>query len=209
MLEGVMTVWFTSDLHLGHANIIRYSSRPFPDVEAMNRALVDGWNDVVEPTDEVWVLGDFALGVIGTTLPLAGQLHGRKYLLSGNHDRCWSGHGARAEPWVQRYRDAGFQEVHQGQLEFEVAGTDVLACHFPYTGDSHDQDRYVEARPVDRGQWLVHGHVHERWRQRGRMINVGVDAWAGRPVSTDALREAMAAGPTDLAPLPSIVNERS
>jgi calcineurin-like phosphoesterase family protein len=204
-----MSLWLTSDLHIGHTNIIRYSSRPFPDVEAMNRALVDGWNGVVEPADEVWVLGDFALGAIRATLPLVGQLHGRKYLLSGNHDRCWSGHGARAHAWVERYRAAGFQEVHQGQLKLKVAATEVLACHFPYTGDSHDEDRYVEARPVDRGQWLVHGHVHERWRQRGRMINVGVDAWAYEPVSAEALGRIIAVGPADLPPLASIVNEQS
>ncbi|MDQ1392496.1 MAG: hypothetical protein QOF30_1473 [Acidimicrobiaceae bacterium] len=204
-----MAQWFTSDLHLGHANIIRYSARPFPDIDAMNRALVDGWNDVVAPSDEVWVLGDFALGAIRTTLLLVGRLHGRKYLLCGNHDRCWSGHGARAYPWVERYRDAGFEEVHQGQLELKVAGVDALACHFPYTGDSHDEDRYVEARPVDHGEWLVHGHVHERWRQRGRMINVGVDAWAYKPVGADALHQLIAGGPADLAPLASIVNEQS
>lgn len=195
-----MTLWFTSDLHFGHANIIRYSSRPFPDAEAMNRALIERWNDTVAARDEVWVLGDFALGRIEFTLPLAQQLHGRKRLLAGNHDRCWSGHGRRAQAWVSRYEQVGL-EVHQDQLELEVAGTEVLACHFPYHGDSHDKDRYVEARPVDRGQWLLHGHVHERWRQRDRMINVGVDAWDYRPVSADELGRLMAAGPGERAPI--------
>jgi calcineurin-like phosphoesterase family protein len=201
-MVGAMSVWFTSDLHLGHANIIKYSGRRFADVATMNRALVDGWNDAVAPTDDVWVLGDFALGRIEATLPLAQQLQGRKFLLCGNHDRCWSGHGARAREWVSRYQEAGF-EVHQDQLELEVKGVQVLACHFPYEGDSHGHDRYIEARPVDRGQWLVHGHVHERWRQRGRMINVGVDAWDYRPVSADTLARLMAAGPAELAPIRS------
>jgi calcineurin-like phosphoesterase family protein len=34
------------------------------------------------------------------------------------------------------------------------------------------------------------------------MINVGVDAWGGRPVSEEALCELIDAGPGDLAPLP-------
>jgi calcineurin-like phosphoesterase family protein len=140
------------------------------------------------------------MGRIEATLPLARQLHGRKYLLSGNHDRCWSGHGARAREWVSRYHDAGF-EVLQGEVELAVAGTEVRACHFPYFGDSQDQDRYVEFRPSDRGQWLLHGHVHERWRQRGCMINVGVDAWDYRPVSEEVLGRLMAAGPGELAPV--------
>jgi hypothetical protein len=44
----VMTTWFTDNLHLGHGNIIGYCSRPFDDVAAMDRALVDRWNEVVQ-----------------------------------------------------------------------------------------------------------------------------------------------------------------
>ncbi|MGH9119072.1 MAG: hypothetical protein ACRD0A_14675 [Acidimicrobiales bacterium] len=66
-----MTRWFTADLHLGHANIIDYSRRPFDSVDEMNRALIDNWNEVVDD-DEVWMLGDFALGKIAESLPLVG-----------------------------------------------------------------------------------------------------------------------------------------
>lgn len=57
-----MTTWFTADLHLGHRNIIDHCGRPFRDAAAMNRSLIDRWNDVVDEGDDVWVLGDFALG---------------------------------------------------------------------------------------------------------------------------------------------------
>lgn len=192
-----MTVWFTADLHLGHTNIIRYSGRPFVDADAMNRALIDRWNEVVDGGDDVWLLGDFAMGKIDETLPLVGKLRGRKILLTGNHDRCWADHGRRAEGWTERYLEAGFAEVVHGQINVDIGGTAVVACHFPYRGDSHDQDRYVEQRPVDRGRWLLHGHVHERWQQRGRMINVGVDAWGCRPVSEVQLAELISAGPSE------------
>jgi len=78
----------------------------------------------------------------------------------------------------------------------------VLMSHFPYQGDSGDKDRYTDARPADFGYWLLHGHVHEKWRQRSQMINVGVDAWAGRPVHADTIAEMIAAGPADLGPKP-------
>lgn len=178
-----MTTWFTADLHLGHRNIIDYCGRPFRDAAAMNRALIDGWNDVVDEDDDVWVLGDFALGKLTETLALVTELRGRNMLLTGNHDRCWHGHGRRAEGWTERYLDAGFDEVHQGELEVLVGDVDVLLCHFPYRGDSHDHDRYREHRPTDRGAWLLHGHVHERWARRDRMINVGVDANPFRPMT--------------------------
>ncbi len=82
-----MSRYFTADLHFGHGNILGYCSRPFADVEGMNAALVERWNDVVGPGDEVVVLGAFAMGRIAETLPLARRLNGRKVLLAGNHDR--------------------------------------------------------------------------------------------------------------------------
>ena len=87
-----MARYFTADLHLGHRNIVDYSSRPFRDADQMNDALIERWNSTVAPEDEVIVLGDFAMGRIDETLPIAGVLNGRKVLLAGNHDRCWHGH---------------------------------------------------------------------------------------------------------------------
>jgi calcineurin-like phosphoesterase family protein len=190
-----MATWFTADLHLGHENIIGYCDRPFANAQDMNQSLVEGWNDAVGTDDTVWVLGDVALGRISETLAMISDLNGRKLLVAGNHDRCWAGHGRRAEGWTERYLDAGFAEVHQGHVQLPVAGREVLACHFPYHGDSRDRDRYTEHRPADRGQWLLHGHVHERWRQQDRMINVGVDVWGYRPVSEQAIAELIEQGP--------------
>ena len=199
--DQIMTTWFTADLHFGHRNIIDYCGRPFGDAEAMNRALVDGWNDVVADDDDVWVLGDFALGKLADTLPLVRELRGHKVLLASNHDRCWHGHGRRAEGWTERYLDAGFDEVRQGEMKTRVGDTEVLLCHFPYRGDSHDHDRYRAHRPVDRGSWLLHGHVHERWAQRGRMINVGVDATGFRPISEDEIAAIIDRGVMNRDPL--------
>ncbi|HUQ64022.1 MAG TPA: hypothetical protein VM121_09725 [Acidimicrobiales bacterium] len=186
-----MTTWFTADLHLGHKNIIRYCARPFRDVDEMNQALINRWNAVVDDADTVWVLGDVALGRIDYTLSLIGQLAGRKLLVAGNHDRCWAGHGRRSGGWTERYVGAGFDEVHQGEVALDVGATSVRACHFPYRGDSQDQDRYLEHRPVDTGGWLLHGHVHERWQQHERMINVGVDVWEYAPVSNETIGALM------------------
>jgi len=77
----------------------------------------------------------------------------------------------------------------------------VSACHFPYQGDSEVTDRFTDRRPGDRGGWLLHGHVHDAWRQDGRQINVGIDAWAGRPVDAGTLA-ALIDAPRHLGPLP-------
>ena len=79
-------VWFTSDTHFGHKNILEYEkeARPFETVEEMNEALISNWNDTVRPKDIVYHLGDFAFG--RSNVELAGRLNGRKRLIMGNHD---------------------------------------------------------------------------------------------------------------------------
>ena len=193
-----MACWFTSDLHLGHANIIEYCDRPFADVEEMNRALVERWNQVVAADDEVWVLGDMAMGSIDDSIALVSGLAGRKVLLAGNHDRCWFGHAtkrkARVDEWTPVYLDAGFKEIHQGSVKLTVGDTEVVACHFPYRGDSREKERYLEYRPRDEGAWILHGHVHDTWKTHGRQINVGVDVWDYQPVAEQTLAEIVGAG---------------
>lgn len=175
--------WFTSDLHLGHENIIRYCRRPFSSVEEMDDSIVANWNARVAPDDEVWVLGDVAMGRIEASLGRIGDLSGHKVLVTGNHDRCWAGHERRQEEWVQRYESAGFEQIHQGTIEAHIADQTVRAGHFPFEGDSHDEDRFIKWRPIDDGSWLLHGHVHTSWQVNGRQINVGVDVWDFAPVS--------------------------
>ena len=53
-----MATWFTADLHLGHSNIIDYCGRPFANVDAMSRALIDNWNQAIAEDDTIWVIGD-------------------------------------------------------------------------------------------------------------------------------------------------------
>ena len=53
--------WIWSDLHLYHKNIIRYCSRPFQSVEAMNEALLAAWKETVGEDDTIICGGDIAL----------------------------------------------------------------------------------------------------------------------------------------------------
>lgn len=95
--------------------------------------------------------------------------------------------------------------------EIKDYGIDVHISHFPYADPSlggkenrHGEvitDKFAPWRVVDEGGWLLCGHVHDSWRQKGRMINVGVDAWGGRPVSEAEIVELIGAGPRDLGVL--------
>lgn len=187
-----MSLYLTADTHFGHANIIGYCDRPFRDLAAMDAALVDSWNDTVRPTDEVWHLGDVAMGKLELTLDVVRRLHGRKFLVPGNHDRCWPGH-RKVGDWPVRYAEFGFTLLPV-TTTLSVAGHDAVVCHFPYVGDSTEGVRYLEHRPRDEGRWLLHGHVHGAWRQRDRMINVGADVWDYRPVALEEVEQLVRAG---------------
>ena len=194
-------LFFTADHHFGHANIIKYCDRPFSDVDEMNLALVERHNDVVGPDDEVWVLGDVAMGNRAETLRYVGRLHGRKILIPGNHDTCWRGHRKAARN-RSLYLECGFERIVDEETTLELAGQPVMLSHFPYRNDGPADEAYARFRPDDRGDWLLHGHVHETWRQLGRMINVGVDVWDFRPVPADTIEAMIRSGAAEAVSAP-------
>lgn len=192
-----MSLFFSSDHHFGHENILKHcaATRPFGSLGDMHAAYVERWNDAVRPNDTVWYIGDFSLRFPVVPEYLA-RLHGRKHLLVGNHDLCF-----KLKPQqVQQYMKAGFETVER-QATLELAGLRFALCHFPYR--TPDADRSSNPRIAARqakyapfsfapGEQdevaLIHGHVHQHWRARvgaaGRPeLNVAVDAWAGAPVS--------------------------
>ena len=180
-----MTTWWTSDTHFSHVNIIRYCDRPFADVRQMNEKLIRWWNETVAPDDEVWHLGDLALGSpFEEQIEMTAQLHGRRRLVPGNHDRFANCYEGRPDPgrFLPVYRAAGW-EIMPEQFEHEIDGQPVVVCHFPYEGDSQGKDRYRRFRPTDRGLPVIHGHVHGSFAEQGRQFNVGVDVRDYRPVA--------------------------
>ena len=203
-----MTTFFTSDLHLGHQNIITYTNRPFSSVEEMNEGLINNWNGVVSNDDDVYILGDLCMGKINETLPLVELLKGNKKLIPGNHDRCWFGGKPKGrEEWVKKYKDVGLEILGNGvdegcgvvDLSHLFPGEKVEGCHFPFYGDSQNGDRYSAYRPVDKGQFLLHGHTHSNetfFEEDGdniltKMIHVGVDSSDLRPLNISNINSAI------------------
>ena len=187
-----MAVWFTSDPHYGHKNLItKHSFRHFTSVEEMNSELVRRWNALVKPTDTCFVLGDFSMAKWAVR-EFAPQLQGTKILVAGNHDHV---HGKTPEVRNRRaqlYYDVGFAMVlDEFQLPVKVQSEDgelehfrFLLSHYPPTGDTTGEDRFLERRPrVPEGMILIHGHTHSRERVNAGAIHVGVDAWDFAPAS--------------------------
>ena len=95
-------VWFTSDPHYYHKNVIRLCKRPFENLHLMHEHMIQEWNKRVKPNEKVYVLGDFAFANYTMANKILSRLQGHKILVSGNHDYA-----------AHKMLLAGFQEVHE------------------------------------------------------------------------------------------------
>lgn len=151
-------IFFTADLHLGHANIIRHCNRPFASAAEMDAAIIDAINHAVHRSDQLWILGDFAFRGRDPA-SYRERIHCRDVrLLMGNHDKR------------SKCEAAGFQFVGD-VAEISVGTQRIWMSHYPHRSwpASH------------RGSWHLYGHVHGKLagedRERGtNAVDVGVDA---------------------------------
>jgi len=179
-------IYFTSDQHFGHKNIIQYCNRPYSSIEEMNESLINNFNNIVTGDDVTYHLGDFALSK--KYLPIVQRLNGKHHLITGNHDHCYPWKGFKNK-YINLYLDAGFSTIER-EMELEIDGLGLcLLNHMPYIGDSHNNDRYQQFRPVkdNKHRHLLCGHIHNKWKMTDNMINVGVDVWDYKPASIEQI----------------------
>lgn len=185
-----MTIWFTSDFHIGHKRILELTDRPFDTVEEMNEALVRNHNEMVSPIDTTYFLGDMVMGGWRDNIHYIDRLNGKKILIVGNHDAPFT-NARRGASKVAEVTDEYLHHFDEVFWEHKIDG--FALSHFPYDGDSHGEDRHADHRPVDIGEPLVHGHVHSKdivtKSTNGTFqYHVGVDAHDMRPVTFDTIK---------------------
>lgn len=142
-------VFFTSDTHFYHGNIIRFCNRPFKDVEMMNETIIFNWNNTVGQDDIVFHLGDFCLGGSAEWTKILDRLNGKIYLIIGNHDlkNMRQGYANRFESVAMQMRiEVNKQKIYLNQCPF--------LC---FEGSYKDV-------------WQLFGHVHTS------KFNTGIDA---------------------------------
>lgn len=116
-------IYFTSDLHFGHKNVIEYCKRPFKDTHEMAEAMIKNYNEIVPENGKVYFLGDIFFCGIVQARELLRKMNGYKILIRGNHDRSRS-----------KMLDIGFHEVHES-LQIEINLQKVNLSHYPYRPD--------------------------------------------------------------------------
>lgn len=164
-------IYLTADQHYSHANILRYSNRPFKDIEEHDKVLAANHNEVVRPSDHVIHIGDFCFRKAYGLIRLMRELNGYHYLIDGSHDRALE----------EALDQGGFPEdcnvtVLPKLFEFKYAGWKVTLCHYAMQKfwASHHQ-----------GSCHFYGHSHSHYQHPGRAIDVGVDCHNYYPISIE------------------------
>lgn len=170
-------IFYTSDLHIGHANILRYCNRPFQTVDEMNETLVENWNQKVCCSDTVYVLGDL---FFRNRLPAVNYLEsmkGRKHLIIGNHDMGW----------MKRTDLLKYFESVSMMAEITDSGRKITLCHYPLLAWNR----------CGKGAYHIYGHVHNQMdygygpilAAMPNAFNACVDVNGFEPVSFEELAE--------------------
>lgn len=168
---GVNGVFFTADTHFGHRKMVEY--RGFKDIDEMDKAMIQRWNEKVKPGDIVYHLGDFSFRKKGETLGIIRRLNGAIRLVKGNHDKIVKGEVLRAFDWVKEY--------------YETTGPDkvkIVLCHYAFT--VWNKSHY--------GAWNLHGHSHGSLTTTRdiKQMDVGVDTNDLYPYSMADVERIMA-----------------
>ena len=153
-LELGQRLLFTSDLHLGHRNVIKFCNRPFENEKEMNEKLIENWNSVVDEKDIIFVLGDtFWFNDSHVIKKVLNKLNGIIYIIPGNHDNFESYHRIADNPRIilcddrDDKKDAGEQIERQGDMEYVMEIIGYYGCGYQYA-DTQPNACAVDARDV-------------------------------------------------------------
>jgi|SRR5579859_850657 len=150
--------FFCSDSHFGHANIIKYSCRPFSNVQEMNEKMLETWNKMVGPNDDIYHLGDVSFMKYLDTKKYLSKLNGNIHLILGNHDRSISQH---REELLNEQVFASIQDYKELTIDTQL----FVLFHYGQRvwRNSHH------------GSIHLYGHSHGSLPPFGRSVDVGFD----------------------------------
>jgi calcineurin-like phosphoesterase family protein len=153
-------IYFTSDLHAFHKNIIKYDSLSFDNLEEYRKFIIEVWNSTIKPEDEVYMLGDIAAGGRNKWIDnFLDSLNGRKYLIRGNHDKDIMKTAYLRETkfeWVKdyymlRYNKLFFPLFHYPIESWQNKSQGAIHLHGHSHGKFNDINERVPLRRMDVG----------------------------------------------------------
>ena len=173
-----MQTFFTSDTHFDDEFAIEYFNRPFQNIDEMNAAMIERWNNAIAEDDLVYHLGDFTTKDLSHFTKWVNQLHGTIRILPGNMDRYWlkdfkASEKVQVLPPLVSVEFAGLETAGRSQI--------IVLCH--YSMQVWEQSSH--------GSWHLFGHTHGKLKGIDKSFDVGVDCTDFAPLSLDQVAEKM------------------
>ncbi|MFA5024206.1 MAG: metallophosphoesterase [Patescibacteria group bacterium] len=166
-----MTVWISSDYHLGHLNIIKYCKRPFANVDDMDDAIIANHNACIKPNDMWYHNGDFCYGGPGKAIEYLRRLNGQKFMIKGNHDKDLE--NDTVKPYYMWLKD--YYELYVQDKDTVKGRQFIVLSHYAMRvwNKSHKLS------------WQLYGHSHASLPDDANLLSfdVGVDCHNFKPLS--------------------------
>lgn len=166
-------IFVTSDLHFNHDRGFVYAPRGFDNVHDMNEAIVQRWNSVISPEDEVYLLGDVMLGDSTVGMSYLLRLNGKIHIILGNHD---------TDTRVALYQTAPNVVEVALAAKIKYNKHHFFMTHYPcFTGN-------LEKESLTQCTCNLYGHTHQKsnfYNDIPFMYHVGVDSHNCYPILLD------------------------
>lgn len=176
-------IWLISDLHFNHQREFVYVPRGFKNVYEMNRAIIENWNRVVAPDDDVYVLGDLCLGGANSLQDnkhLIQTLKGNIHIVRGNHDT-----DARIEMYNECWNVV---EIENVIYPFKYKGYTFYMSHFPTGTANFDDGKALKQKVIC---LCGHRHVKNKFKDmdKGIIYHVEMDCQNNMPIEINKIIE--------------------
>lgn len=164
-------IWFTSDTHFGHKNIVRgcsewknkTSCRPFDTLKDHDNTIIDNINKYVKRNDILYHLGDFSMGGKENVWKYRDMINCNNiHLCTGNHDI----HIIKNSSIMSRDKKAKelFSTV-QPIIYKKIGKTNIVMCHYAFR--TWDKGNH--------GSFQLHGHSHNSLPTYEKLLQIADD----------------------------------
>lgn len=188
MRYETQNIFFISDLHVGHKNVIKYDNRPYSNLEEMHTDIIKRWNETVQPEDIVYYLGDLSFTRSDTAKWFVNSINGKIYFIMGNHDSMKNIINLNRWENVHEYGTEIFVKDEDNKKARGSQGyQQIIMSHYPIL--SWNRQHY--------GSWMIHGHAHGNLMKsnqdyyRRKVIDVGCNCIDYRPISYGQVKTIM------------------
>lgn len=177
-------VYITSDFHFCHNKDFIYKPRGFESVHEMNETIIKNFNEIVDWTDTVYILGDCFLNDDAEGLKYLSRIPGKKHIIFGNHDSD----NRQIKMYALSAFDNSFHSPFGYAVTLKYEGYNFYLSHYPTITSNCDEDKPLKRRVIN---LCGHSHTKDKFKDmdKGLIYHCELDAHNNKPVLIDDIIE--------------------